>query len=394
VTKSFRGFFLCPPPDPCFFIRETNECACHASDLARIRMPLIDLKPNTSKPKPKTKTKPIVMKPIHLSILALAAGSAFAAEVYTPVVGYITHTINAQGGELTQTIVGPSLVQPTEFAGNSVSSPSGNAISFAAGVPTGLEGSYVLEITSGPSEGWWSTVVSSTSDSITVNDEFPAGLASDTAVSVRKHNTIQTFLGENVANLIPFNGEAGDEIQILNPDQSLTPIAYVPAELTGGVEGQWYNLATAEIANDLVIEPGAAVIVKTTSSSPLSFVSVGQVKTTATQFDVHPGLTLVAQTDAAGATFNEMNLQFSLIPLNAEGSNTDYDEFQILNSDQSITPYAAVDPALLGVATLANLVDASDAGDTVLPGGTGAIIKRDSENGPSTITIPGSLIAE
>jgi hypothetical protein len=88
-----------------------------------------------------------------------------------------------------------------------------------------------------------------------------------------------------------------------------------------------------------------------------------------------------------------MSLQFSLIPLNADASNTDYDILQILNGDQSLAQYAAADPALFGVATVADLASSSDAGTTVLPEGAGAIIKRFASNPASTITIPGSVVA-
>ena len=334
------------------------------------------------------------MKTTIYSILAAAAcGMAFGQTAYTTPVGYITHTVNSQGGPETLTIIGPSLIQSSVYAGLSTVTPSGGAaITLPTGVPTTLDASYVLEITSGASEGWWSTVTSSTATSITVNDNFPASLPANTQISVRKHNTLQTFLGENTPGIIPFDGATGDEVQILNPDQSVTAFAYLPAAVSDTATDDWYSLGSGMIANDQIIEPGAAVIMKSNTSTTLTFVTTGEVKITDTQVDLFPGLTLVAQTDAAGANVNEMNLQFSLIPLNSDASNTDFDEFQILNTDQSITAYAAADPALFGSATVANLSDSSDAGTTVLGEGKGAIIKRFASNPASTITIPGSVV--
>ncbi len=333
--------------------------------------------------------------PYSLILAAAASGMAFGAETaYTTPVGYITQTVNSQGGSETLTIMGPTLVQPTEYAGQSTVTPSGGAvITLPTGVPGTLGQTYVLEITSGASAGWWSTVMSSTATSITVNDNFPAGLPANTQILVRKHNTLQNWLGENVPGLIPFNGESGDEVQILNPNQSITAFAYIPGSVTSTATDDWYNLGNNNLANDQAIEPGSAVIIKSKTLTTKNFITSGTVKTTATQVDIFPGLTLLAQTAAAGATLNETGLQFSLIPLNAEASNTDFDEFQILNANQSITAYAAADPALFGTATVALLSDSSNAGNTEFDGGDGAIIKRQPVKPASTITIPGSVVA-
>jgi len=338
------------------------------------------------------------MKTIQYSLMLAAAACGFAnaqTTAYTTPVGYITHTVNSLNGQTALTILGPALVQPKVFAGVTTGTPSASKVAnFTASVPTGLDGSYVLEITSGTNQGWWSTVVSSTAGSITVNDNFPAGISSaGVSVSVRKHNTVQSFFGENTAGLIPSDGATGDEIQILNPDQSLTPISYFPASVSGDGD-DWYNLSTSELANNQIIEPGSAVIVKTNRATSLSFVSTGEVKTTKTQVDVFPGLTLLAQPQAAGGSYNGLGLQSALIPVNANADNTDYDEFQILNADQSLTPNAAADPALFGTATMYNLATSEDSGAVVISGGAGAIIKRNSTKSASVITVNGTTVGQ
>jgi hypothetical protein len=214
-------------------------------------------------------------------------------------------------------------------------------------------------------------------------------------VSVRKHNTVQSFLGENTPGIIPSDGVEGDEIQFLNPDQGLTPIAYFPAEVTGG-DPDWYNLATSEVANDIIILPGTAVYVKTKSNNSLTFASTGEVKTTDTQVDIYPGLNLIAQTAGAGASFNSSGLNAGLIPLNAAGDNVDFDEFQILNADQSLTPHVAADPALLGTQdfTMINLATSEESGSVTFTEGTGAFVKRDASKPASSIVLKGTVIAQ
>jgi hypothetical protein len=333
------------------------------------------------------------------SLLAAAAVCSLAnaqTTAYTTPVGYITHTINSAGGGEALTLIGPALIQPSVFSGASTVSPSGGSLAtFSGGVPTNLDATYVLEITSGANEGWWSTVTSSTATTITTNDAFPGGLASGTTVSVRKHNTVQSFLGENTPGLIPSDGVEGDEIQLLNPDQSVTPIAYFPAEVTGG-DPDWYNIVTSEIANDAIIYPGTGVIIKTKSASNLTCVSTGEVKTTDTQVDVYPGLTVVAQTAAAGASLNASGINTNLIPLNAAGDNIDFDEFQVFNADQTVTPHVAADPALLGTQdfTMINFVTSEESGAVTFTEGTGAFVKRDASKPASSIVLKGAVIAQ
>jgi hypothetical protein len=336
---------------------------------------------------------------ITYSLLAVAAACSVAnaqTTAYTTPVGYITHTINSAGGGEALTLIGPALIQSSVFSGASTVSPSGGSVAtFSGGVPTNLDATYVLEITSGANEGWWSTVTSSTATTITTNDAFPANLDAATAVSVRKHNTVQSFLGENTPGLIPSDGVEGDEIRLFNPDQSVTPIAYFPAEVTGG-DADWYNLATSEIANDTIIYPGTGVIIKTKSVSNLTLVSTGEVKTTDTQVDVYPGLTVVAQTAAAGASLNASGINTGLIPLNAAGDNLDFDEFRFFNSDQSVTPHVAADPALLGTQgfTTINLATSEESGAVIFTQGTGAFVKRDPSKAASSIVLNGTVVTQ
>jgi len=338
------------------------------------------------------------MKTTYYSILAAAAcGMAFGETAYTTPVGYITHTINTVGGDADAlTLIGPALIQPNVFTSASSASPAGlNVVSFTVGVPTNLDATYVLEITSGVNEGWWSTVTSSTATTITTNDAFPANSGAATNVSVRKHNTVQSFFGENTAGLIPSDGISGDEIQILNPDQTLTPISYFPADVTGG-DADWYDLATSAVANDMVIYPGTGVFVKTKRNSNLTFVSTGEVKITDTQVDIYPGLNVIAQTAAAGASLNATGLNTALIPLNAAGDNLNADELQYLNADQTLTPHVAADPALLSTQgyTMINIATSEESGSQSLASGTGAFVKRIPSEAASTIILQGSVVAQ
>lgn len=334
---------------------------------------------------------------ISYSLIAAAMACGFAnaqTTAYTTPVGYFTSVIAGAGANPSaDTYISSSLVQPTVFAGAANASPSGTTtVAFAgASVPAGLGLTYVLEITSGPSVGWWSTVTSSTTSSVTVSDSFPAGLAADVTVSVRKHNTLKSYLGDNAPGLTPFDGIVTnyDEVQVLDASLAVvTSFAYVTAEVIGLPEGAWLNLGSSE-PDDRVIEPGSSIKIKRLSASGLSFVASGTVKTTPTQVDLYPNFNWIGTQIANGKTLNGMNLNTTLIAY--DGISPNYDELQIVAPDQSVTPYAAADGG--AGFTMFNLSSGNPDGDTVtFAEGTGAILNRIG-NPSSTILVPGTVVA-
>lgn len=331
--------------------------------------------------------KPII--PFALLGALLAVGAADAAA--TDPVGYITVNLVGNG----ETYISPTLVEPDVFAGSSTSSPSGlTTITFASGVPTGLDGSYVLEV---KSSGWWATVVSSTATSIVVNSPFPGGLPANTAISVRKHSTLLTFLGENNPGLITFDGiNPSDEVQVLdaagNP-QTVTSFGYISAIDLGDPNypnGAWFNLGTSAVDNNFIIEPGTAIRVKRVGATPLSFTVDGEVKTTPTQVDLFTNFNWVGTPLATGGTLDGMTFNTQLIQF--DGVSPNYDELQFLRPNQIAVPFASVlDGVTPTSASMFNLADSVFAPTEPFPEGTGVIINRIG-NPASTITLPGTVV--
>jgi len=325
---------------------------------------------------------------------ALACGLASAqTTAYTTPVGYISHTIAAGTSLPSDTYISPSLVQPTEYAGASTVSPSGGkTVTLPSGVPTTFNATYVLEITSGASAGWWSTVVSSTGTTVVVNDNFPAGLPSGVTVSVRLHNTLKTYFGANTPGLVAFDGSGtNDEVDILDPvSQGVTAVAYVPASISGAAQDGWFDLATSSSADDYIVEPGSSVKIKRLGTSSLTFVSTGTVKTTPTQVDIYPNYNWVGTQSAAGNTVNGMSFNTSLVPFNGGGT---YDEIDFVNADQSTSAFAALDPSLGLGQTVGDLAQGIDAGTKAFSQGTGIIVHRIGTTTSSIITIPATVVA-
>lgn len=331
------------------------------------------------------------MKPYTYSLLAaaLACGMAHGATAYTSPVGYITHTIAAAGSlPAAETYIAPTLVEPTVYAGTTASVAT-NVLTFSGtSVPTTLDTSYVLEITSGPHEGWWSTVTSSTSSTITLNDNFPA--TGTIAISVRKHSTLKSFLGNNTPGFATYNGvDDSDEVQIFDPiSQGTVPYAYISGADLGDPnypDGAWWDLGNSAIANDVPIVPGSAVRIKRIGSA-LTFTSSGAVKTTKTQVDLFTNYNWVGTPLATGGTLDGMTFNTQLIQY--DGVSENYDELTFLDASQSSRPFAAIDGT---PPTMYDLGNSVEAGTEPFAEGTGVIIRRIG-NPSGVITIPGTVV--
>jgi hypothetical protein len=334
------------------------------------------------------------MKTYAYSLLIAAAACGFAAAetAYTTPVGYITTTINgntSSGTAGASTFVAGTLVQPAVFAGESVGAPAGTVLTFTAGVPDTLDGSYMLEITAGADEGWWSTVVSSTATSITVADSIPG--AGAVKVSIRKFNTVSSVFGNNAPGLAPFDGVSPsfDNIQILDPiTQASKTIVYV----TGVAPDGWYDFVSSSPAENEIIYPGTAARVVRMGTTPLSLVSSGEVKTTKTQVDVYPNENWLGQSLAAGSTLGAMNFKDQIIKFDGVAAN---DFIELTRPDpgsgQPADLFVALIPAFGDV--MANFVTTADATNEPIPEGTGYNLKRDGAGSPSVITIPAQVVA-
>lgn len=314
------------------------------------------------------------MKTTYSLILAAAScGLALGAETaYTTPVGYITTPVsgNVSGASSgASTFVSSGLLAPTFYAGASSSSPSGSpTVVLPTGVPLGLDGTYMLEIADGPQQGWFSTVVSSTATSITVLDNFPASLAANVKVTVRKFATIQSTLGANSLGL-----DATDEVQLLDASGPvLTTVVY---------SGGWFNFVTEEPADNYIIYPGTAIQIIRRGATALSLVQSGEVKTTATQVDVYAGDNWLGQPLATGGTLGPMQFATQI-------EATDF--LQIVRPDvgagQSIDSYVA------SGGTMFNFVTEADSTTEPIESGAGYSISR-PVGGATIVTIPPQVIS-
>jgi hypothetical protein len=332
--------------------------------------------------------KPII--PFALLGALLAVGAADAA--VTDPVGYITTTIagNVAANPFgAATYVAPTLLETAVFAGASTVSPSGGAvITFSGGVPLALDATYVLEISDGTQEGWWSAIASSTATTITAADSFPAGLPANVSVSVRKFSTVGSLFGANSAGFTDIDGvdvNPPDEIQILDPvTQAAKTIVYV----TGVAPSGWYDFVTSSAADAEIIYPGTSVKVVRYGVSSLPLVADGEVKTTKTQVDVYPSFNWLGQPLATGGTLGGMNFVTQLVQFDGVAAN---DFLEILSPTQVASQYVALIPGFGGV--MADFVTTADSSAIPIAEGTGYVVQRSAPNTASVVTIPAQVIA-
>ena len=333
-----------------------------------------------------------------LSFVAVAGAKAQTA--VTDPVGYITHAIagnTAGGASGADTIIGPVLQNRVEFAGATTADPSGStSLTFASGVPTGLNNDFYVEIRTGAREGWWSVVSASTATSITTVDALPAGLGGPIQVIVRKITTLRDFLGANSIGLVPVDNVAPkpDEIQILDPQTQVTKIAvYVLASVGVPADG-WYDFVTQDNLDNSKLYPGTAIKVRRFGATGTSLVSVGHVKTTKTEIDIFPRDNWVAPTLAVGGTMGTLNFASQLNKEDGNDlTNPPADLLQIIRANQSTDVFVALDPSLGAGNIMANFVTQADATNELVKEGTGVIISRAASAAAGVYVAPAQTIA-
>ena len=227
---------------------------------------------------------------ISLAILALAAMSASATTVTSEIVGYSKLDIN-QGGRLIAPVlhhqpvyVGSSTVTSGVLSVPGLTTGSLNQTSFSdrPNFPT----HYVKILSSGSFEGLVLDVVSNTASSITVA-ECPSSLAGSISVQVIPHYTLQNLANQS-KDLIPYQ----DAVTFYDPSNGKRSYYFDGSSFVGD------DYATP--AGNVVIYPGAGVILNAGSASSITM--VGVVNTKKTLVPVYAGESIVAPIDPSGIT--------------------------------------------------------------------------------------------
>ncbi|MBP7950866.1 MAG: hypothetical protein KA004_14540 [Verrucomicrobiales bacterium] len=326
------------------------------------------------------------------SLAALMSGAVAQTSAVTDPVGYITENITGGPATGAFTLIAPSLVTKTEFAGASSNAPSASLISTTATLPAGLNDGYFVELKGGAQEGWWSTIQSVTGGDITVQGTFPAGLAVGQQFMIRKHQTLGSFLGANSAGIDPgLSLDDADEVQLLDGATQVVAAYFYALAADGAPADGWYD-ASGNASDNEIIPPGNSVLVKRKQAGDKSFIQVGHVKTTKTQIGIWQGDNWVTPMLATGGTLGSLNLDTGDLATGVQrGVDLNVDEFQLINTNQSVSAFFAADPIQAGVTgwydSGGNPADA-----TLVAENTGAIVRR-KVNQTAIWTAPAQVIA-
>lgn len=343
---------------------------------------------------------------VGLASLAALVGVQAQSAVTDPV-GYITASIapnTAGSASGADSLVAPTLVQKVEFSGSTSVAPAAKVATFASGVPVIAAADanlYYLEIKSGAQAGWWSSLLgATTATTVNLENDFPAGLAANTEVVIRRHNTLGSFLGANSPGLrtIDENNTAPDRVIILDPVTQVSS-QYVYSTAFFGPTPGFYNEVTEALANNKIIFPGTGVIIRRLSTGDKNIVVVGYVKTTPTQVDIEKGDNILEAQLATGTSFANSGLDSGsgatgVYREDYNAANGNPDRLLLLSADQVVSQYVATFPTAPATHAFINEVTEANANDApVLKEGTAFILRRDTTLAPGIWTAPKQVIA-
>lgn len=330
------------------------------------------------------------------SMAALVAGAFAVDSATTDPVGYITAPIVSKnvGTASKISFVSPSLVQKPEFSGLTTNAGGSASLSVSGGLTPGAwTGAYYVEIASGPQEGFWTTIVSNTANTIVTKDAIPADVAVGARIVVRKHNTISSVFGSPPVIKTGASIAAADEVQLFDGATQLPKSYYYLADPDPQFAG-WYD-GLDNPAADTVIEPqqGIAVKHKDVDVTPINVVIVGHVKTGKTQVEIFKGQNFTQVTLATSVTLANSNLYTGIPGSGISGGASIASADEVIILDATGTPksyYYLADPD----PQFAGWYDGLDnpAGDVLLEGGKGIKIKR-KQNTDTVWLAPAQVIS-
>lgn len=296
---------------------------------------------------------------IGATLLATAAGSIAQTAVTDPV-GYITLPVAGGGSAASPALsyIGASLVNKIEVSAVAAAASAGTTAEFAAGVlpaagAYGLnslgQGSYYVEIASGPNAGVWTDVVASSATTLTLLDPI-GNLCQNQTLKVRKHHTIATIFGSTSAQVQLQQGAAigqADELLVIeNPTANVSRSFYFStddADFDGNADG--WVFANGNPAAEYVLAPGVGVKVSRKNAGEVKIIQVGHVKTGPTVLTIETGLQLVSVPRAVGANFNLDNSGLLASGLTGNLTLGGSDELQELLGGSPLNFYYSTDDA-------------------------------------------------
>ena len=216
-----------------------------------------------------------------LSLLAVASllVSSNLSAVETDPVGYITVTINGNGGSGSAfTYMGVPLHKAVSSSGAIDTAPAANTITDTSQAWTVDEyaGAYVI-ITSGVNEGVSATISSNTADTLTTTEDLSSLLAGDESYEIRPYTTIADVFGATNSAGLDGGSSAGNADTILiQSGAGFDTYYYKDSGLLGGTG--WRSSASPIVdQSGAIISYGTGIIVVRKQTDDIDLVISGSV---------------------------------------------------------------------------------------------------------------------
>ena len=208
-----------------------------------------------------------------LAILVAAVMAANAQPVYSEVVGYTKSTFPTGASAFGVGFVKPTTFQgvPTSLTSTTMTFSGSNFVNLG---PTsdGLPKNYV-EIIDGPLAGYNADIISHTATVLTISADFSALVLNPTIV-IREHIRASDVFKGNTSLT-----DYADTFVLNNPDGSQSSLLRDSLSSTGWIDAVSFTSA------DLIIYPGQAFLLNTSSSGEFTF--SGSVKKTPTAIPLY-----------------------------------------------------------------------------------------------------------
>lgn len=248
-----------------------------------------------------------------LVVAGFLYSSAMAQTNFSPIVGYQTGNIQANGGSgVRYSLVAANLLNPESWAGNLDGSLKAAAGSFTAGSfnQGATYAKFYVEITSGPAAGSQADIVSNTTDTLTVTGQsaFQNAIGAGASARIRKHRTLVDVFGGA-------SGTTGDTTVVLGKGAN-SGVADNILLKEGGVDKTFFYSTSAlrpgwrdsalNASADRPIYPNQGIVVARRANSNLSYTLVGEVKSGVSFYDLPQGFNAITYPIPADATLPQI----------------------------------------------------------------------------------------
>jgi len=272
------------------------------------------------------------------------------AQVTTDPVGYVTVTINGTLGNSSEafTFMGVPLHKPVSSSG-AISGVGVNTISVSDAMwDTDEFAMNYIQILSGNAEGFIATIVSNTSDVLTISEDMSGMLTGSESFAIRPYNTIADIFGANNESGLDGGSSAGNADNILiQTEAGFDTYYYKDSGLIGGTGWRSSSSSVTDKAA-AIIAPGDGIIIKRSQEADIDLIISGSVFPTNFVNPIEAGFNWKTTSIPITVTIADFFGPLNEAGLDGGSSAGNADNILILNAQAGFDTYYYKDSGLIG----------------------------------------------